>query len=70
MMSSLGGVIVLVLGLVALIFWFVKFVDVLKGTLPALFILGSLLAAYLGVDEIKDKSFTQATRSMQPTNKK
>ncbi|MBN1624931.1 MAG: hypothetical protein JW944_00290 [Deltaproteobacteria bacterium] len=56
MVSLLGGIIALVLGIVALIFWFGELLDVLKGTLPILFILGGILAAYLGFEEIKDKS--------------
>jgi hypothetical protein len=56
MMSFLGGIIALVLGLVSLIFWFGEFIDVLKGTLPLLFILGGILAAYLGLEEIKDRT--------------
>jgi len=56
MVSLLGGIIALVLGTVALIFWFGEFIDILKGSLPALFILGGILAAYLGAEEIKDKS--------------
>jgi hypothetical protein len=56
MTSFLGGIIALVLGLVSFIFWFGEFVDILKGILPALFILGGVLAVYLGAEEIKDKS--------------
>jgi len=56
MISLLGGIIALVLGVVFLITWHVDFFNVLKGTLPALFILGGILAAYLGAEEIKDKA--------------
>jgi hypothetical protein len=56
MMSLLGGIIALVLGIISLILWFGEFVDVLKGILPILFILGGLLAAYLGAEELKDKT--------------
>jgi hypothetical protein len=56
MMSLLGGIIALVLGLIFLISWFKEFVHVLQGTLPVLFIIGGVLAAYLGAEELKDRS--------------
>jgi len=56
MISFLGGIIALVLGIISLIFWFKEFAEVLRGTMPVLFILGGVLAAYMGVEEIKDKS--------------
>lgn len=56
MMSLIGGIIALVLGLVFLIFWWGFFIKGLMATLPALFILGGALAAYLGYEELKDKS--------------
>jgi hypothetical protein len=56
MMSLLGGIIALVLGIIFLISWFREFIHVLQGTLPVLFILGGILAAYLGAEELKDKS--------------
>lgn len=55
-MSLLGGIIALVLGLIFLISWFKEFVHVLQGTLPVLFIIGGVLAAYLGAEELKDRS--------------
>ena len=58
MMSLLGGIIALVLGTVTLIFWSGEFIDVLKGTLPVLFIIGGILAAYLGAEELKENSST------------
>ena len=56
MMSLIGGLIALILGIVFLVFWFPEFYKVLMGTLPALFVLGGALAVYLGIEEIKDKS--------------
>jgi hypothetical protein len=55
-MSLLGGIIALILGLIFLISWFKEFVHVLQGTLPLLFIIGGILAAYLGAEELKDRS--------------
>ena len=59
MMSFIGGIIALVLGIFFLITWFWPFLEVLKGTLPALFIMGGALAAYLGYEELKDKSASE-----------
>jgi hypothetical protein len=56
MTSFLGGIIALILGIVFLVKWFGFFLMFLKATLPILFILGGILATYLGAEEIKDKS--------------
>ena len=56
MMSLLGGIAALILGIIFIILWWGNFIDVLMGILPALFILGGALATYLGIEELKDKS--------------
>ena len=56
MMSLIGGIVALILGIIFIIYWWGSFIDVLMGTLPALFILGGALATYLGIEELKDKS--------------
>ncbi len=56
MNSLIGGAIALVLGIVFLIVWFGSFIEVVRGVLPLLFIMGGGLAAYLGIEEVKDKS--------------
>jgi hypothetical protein len=56
MVSFLGGIIALIFGIVFLIKWFGLFIKALMATLPILFILGGILAAYLGAEELKDKS--------------
>ncbi len=61
MASLIGGIIASLLGLIFLIVWRCSFWEVLKGTLPILFILGGALAAYLGYEEIKDKTTSQDT---------
>lgn len=55
MNSLIGGGIALVLGLVFLIIWHGSFFEVLKGVVPLLLIMSGALAAYLGIEEIKDK---------------
>lgn len=61
MVSLIGGIIACLLGLIFLILWFGSFLEVFRGTLPILFILGGGLAAYLGYEEIKDKTTSSDT---------
>ncbi len=56
MISFISGVIALVLGVVLLIIWRGSLLEVIMGTLPILLILGGALAAYLGYEEVKDKT--------------
>jgi hypothetical protein len=49
------GVAALVLGIIGIICWCKAFIAILMGAVPAMLILGGALAAYLGVEEIKDK---------------
>jgi cell division protein FtsB len=56
MVSLVGGIIALILGIIFIIQWFGLFIKGLMATLPALFILGGALAAYLGIEELKEKS--------------
>ena len=60
MMSLIGGIIALILGIIFIIQWFGLFVKGLMATLPALFILGGALAAYLGIEELKDRSASES----------
>jgi hypothetical protein len=55
MAALAGGVGALVLGVIGIIVWFGDFLDLLKGGVPLMLILGGALAAYLGFEEIKDK---------------
>jgi len=51
----IGGGVAVIIGLLGLIFWFADFLTMLKGGLPVVFILGGILAVYIGLDEIQDK---------------
>ena len=55
MAALAGGVAAVILGIIGIVVWWGDFLEILKGTLPILFILGGALAAYLGYEEIKDK---------------
>jgi hypothetical protein len=64
MAALLGGLVALVLGLLGIIFWWVDFLHILKGSIPLMLLLGGALAAYLGFEELKDK---RAADSFQDT---
>jgi len=59
MMSLVGGLIAVLLGIIFLIQWFGLFIKGLMATLPIMFILGGALAAYLGYEELNDKSASE-----------
>ncbi len=50
-----GGIIALLLGIIGLMAWWGDFLEVLKGSIPIILILGGALATYLGYEEYKDK---------------
>ncbi|RPJ71330.1 MAG: hypothetical protein EHM15_10735 [Desulfobacteraceae bacterium] len=54
MKTLVGGAVAAALGLIGLGLWWFDFLVVLKGTIPALLLLGGGLAIYLGFDEMKD----------------
>jgi cell division protein FtsB len=55
MAALAGGLAAVVLGIIGIIIWWSEFLQLVMGALPAMFILGGALAAYLGFEEIKDK---------------
>lgn len=56
MMSLVGGVVALVVGIIFLIIWFGYFLKGLMAIVPILLIMGGALAAYLGYEEYKDRT--------------
>lgn len=54
MMTLVGGVVALILGLLGLLVWWDPFVKLLQAGIPLILILGGALATYLGVEEWKD----------------
>ena len=56
MISLVGGIIASLLGLIFFILCIKEFWVVFQGTFPILLFLGGALAAYLGYEEIKDKT--------------
>jgi flagellar motor component MotA len=55
MTALLGGIVALVLGLIGIIVWWGDFLEILRGSVPLILLLGGALAAYLGFEELKDK---------------
>jgi hypothetical protein len=64
MAALLGGLVALVLGLLGIILWWGDFIEILKGSIPLMLLLGGALAGYLGFEELKDK---RAADSFQDT---
>ncbi|MBW1997919.1 MAG: hypothetical protein JRJ29_08150, partial [Deltaproteobacteria bacterium] len=69
MMALLGGLVALVLGIIGIIIWWGYFLKALAAGVPVMLILGGALAAYLGIEEIRDKkaaeSFDSETNSLK-----
>lgn len=55
MAALFGGVVSLVLGIIGIIIFWGYFLKALAAGIPVLLILGGALAAYLGIEEWKDK---------------
>jgi hypothetical protein len=49
------GTVVVILGFHGLCLWWGDFLAILKGSLPAIFILGGAIAVTAGISEIKDE---------------
>jgi hypothetical protein len=48
------GAIVAFIGLILLIAWWYEFLFILRGSIPAILILGGLIALLAGISELKD----------------
>lgn len=53
-LSVLGGIVAIILGILGLVRWWDWFIYGLQATMPAILILGGLIAVFAGVSEIKD----------------
>ena len=52
--TVLGGLVSIIIGIWGLISWWYSFVILLKGSVPAILILGGLAALFAGISEVKD----------------
>ena len=59
MMALAGGLVALILGIIGIVIWWSYFLKALMGAIPVVLILGGALAAYLGIEEMKDKKATE-----------
>lgn len=53
-LSVLGGIIAIILGILGLVCWWDWFVHGLQAIMPAILVLGGIIALFAGVSEIKD----------------
>lgn len=54
MKALIGGAVVSAIGLILLVLWWEEFLMILSGTIPAMLLLGGVLAIYLGFDELRE----------------
>jgi hypothetical protein len=54
----LGGIVAVIIGIIGLIAWWADFLEVLKGIIPIILVLGGALAIYLGIEDVKTASAT------------
>ena len=66
MVAFVGGLVAFVLGVIGIVVWWGPFVVLLKGSVPVLFILGGGLAAYMGVQDVKDKLRARKEAAREP----
>jgi len=59
-MALAGGLVALILGIIGIIVWWSYFLKALMAGIPVMLILGGALAAYLGIEEIKDKKAAES----------
>ena len=64
-----GGIAAAFLGLLGILVWHHEVFEVIGGAIPLILLLGGLMAAYLGYDEVKDKlPFSKSKENQEPTN--
>ena len=64
-----GGVAAAFLGFLGIIIWYDAVFRFIGGAIPLILLLGGLMAAYLGYDEVKEKlPFKKSGESQEPTS--
>ena len=64
-----GGVAAAFLGFLGIIIWYDAVFRFIGGAIPLILLLGGLMAAYLGYDEVKEKlPFTKGGEGQEPTS--
>jgi uncharacterized membrane protein YqjE len=60
MMALAGGLVALILGIIGIVVWWSYFLKALMAGIPVMLLLGGALAAYLGIEEMKDKKAAES----------
>jgi putative Mn2+ efflux pump MntP len=68
--TVLGGIIAILIGVWGLISWWWSFGELLKGSVPPIFILGGLAALFAGISEIKDAAQAKKEEAKSKEEKK
>ncbi|MGA3118887.1 MAG: hypothetical protein ABSF90_31255 [Syntrophobacteraceae bacterium] len=64
-----GGLAAAFLGLLGIIIWHHAVLKIILGAIPLILLVGGLIAAYLGYDEVKDKlPFCKTCGTTEPTS--
>lgn len=66
-LSIIGGLIAIVLGVLGIMNWWTSFVEILKGIVPAILILGGLIAFFAGINEAKEASSVKKEEKKEET---
>jgi hypothetical protein len=64
-----GGIAAAFLGFLGIVIWYDAVFRFIGGAIPLILLLGGLMAAYLGYDEVKDKlPFAKCKENQEPSN--
>ena len=61
-LGLLIGAVVAVVGLILLMAWWAEFTVILRGTIPAVLILGGVVAVIAGLSELKDTAKSEENK--------
>jgi putative Mn2+ efflux pump MntP len=68
--TVLGGLISIIIGVWGMVSWWWNFVELLKGSVPPILILGGLAALFAGISEIKDAAQVKKEEAKSKEEKK
>jgi putative Mn2+ efflux pump MntP len=68
--TVLGGIIAILIGVWGILSWWWSFVELLKGSVPPMLILGGLAALFAGISEIKDAAQAKKEEAKSKEEKK
>lgn len=68
--AIIGGVIGGILGIVGFIFWWKDFLEILRGFIPIMLLLGGALAIAIGIDNVRTNRRLQREKEEEEKAKK